>query len=277
MIYLFLILKMLFHISCDTITALKKYLKIFEKKGLCGIWGENMTVAEKEINIACSCLDEIGALPEETAVDILTRLVNCSVPELTKLFDLMLQAACVDVLDLNADPNDNTLLQIKMIMTNAVDVYHALCISRKWCVNHTRLSLVVCWNYGKEGHTYQYCKKLWDQAKIDDTKKTFEKKKHGGNVHKKWGENANTIAPDTNTEGGGSNSNNVLAVSSATLPEEDSSKVVGDKTMAVIVLTKLEHNTASLYIYIYIPRAFSREREREREREWVGELESLRA
>ena len=46
--------------SCDTITALKKYLNMFEEKGLRGIHDDNVTLAEKEIKVVCSCLDEIG-------------------------------------------------------------------------------------------------------------------------------------------------------------------------------------------------------------------------
>ena len=96
--------------SCDTITALKKYLKIFEEKGLCRICGKNVAVAEKEINVVCSCLDKIGALPEETVVNVLNGLMNCFVLKFTKLFDFMLQAVCVDALDFNTDLDDNTLL-----------------------------------------------------------------------------------------------------------------------------------------------------------------------
>ena len=149
----------------------------------------------------------------------------------------------MDVLDLNADLDDNTLLQIKMIMAKAVDTYHALYTSGKWHINHTHLSLVVCWNYGKEGHTYQHYKKPWDQVKIYNAKKKFEEKKYGGNGHKKWEENPNAIAPDTKAEGDRSNSNNKPSISPTILPEEDSSKIVADKTMTATIFTKLERNT----------------------------------
>ena len=115
-----------------------------------GICGKNVTVAEKEINIVCSCLDEIGVLPEDMVIDVLNGLTNCSISEFTKLFDFMLQATHVGVLDLDTDLDDNALSQIKMIMTKIVDVYHALYISGKWHINHMCLSLVVCWNYGEE-------------------------------------------------------------------------------------------------------------------------------
>ena len=95
--------------SCDTITALKKYLKIFKEKGLYGMCGKNVTVVEKEINVVCSLLNEMGALPEETADNVLNKLTHCSVTKLTKLFDFMLQAARVDVLNLDADSDYNTV------------------------------------------------------------------------------------------------------------------------------------------------------------------------
>ena len=41
----------------------------------------------------------MNALPEETTVDILTGLTNCSVPEFTKLFDFVLQAKKLGSLD----------------------------------------------------------------------------------------------------------------------------------------------------------------------------------
>ena len=71
--------------------------------------GKNVTVVEKEINVVCSLLNEMGALPEETAVNVLKKLTHCSVTKLTKLFDFMLQAVCVDALDFNTDLDDNTL------------------------------------------------------------------------------------------------------------------------------------------------------------------------
>ena len=42
--YLYLQLKIMFHMSRDTIIALKKYLKLFQEKGLCRICGENVCV-----------------------------------------------------------------------------------------------------------------------------------------------------------------------------------------------------------------------------------------
>ena len=79
----------MFHMSWDTIMALKKYLKLFEEKGLRRIRGKNVVIAEKEIMAVCTRLKEVNALPDETVVDVLEGLTNCSVPDFTKLFDFL--------------------------------------------------------------------------------------------------------------------------------------------------------------------------------------------
>ena len=40
---------MMFFMSFDSINVLMKYHKLFEDKGLCRIYGQNVTVTEKEI------------------------------------------------------------------------------------------------------------------------------------------------------------------------------------------------------------------------------------
>ena len=242
--YLYLQLKIMFHMSRDTITALKQYLKTFEEKGLRGIRGENVAVAEKEINVVCSRLNEVKALPDETIVDVLTGLTNCSVPEFTKLFDFLLQAARVEALDINATSSGDTLKSIKDIMSKAVDAYHALCTAGKWYVNHTRVSLA-CWNCGKEGHSCQNCEKPLDQDKIQDAMKKFYDGKYGRS-RKKWGHPAETPTdPDTETEGDDANPTNDTSVSPTTLPCADDGKIVVDKERAAAVLHNLERNTTS--------------------------------
>ena len=233
----------MFHMSRDTITALKQYLKTFEEKGLRGIRGENVAVAEKEINVVCSRLSEVKALPDETIVDVLNGLTNCSVPEFTKLFDFLLQAARVEALDLNAGSNGDTLKSIKDITSKAVDAYHALCTAGKWYVNHTRVSLA-CWNCGEEGHTCQNCEKPWDQDKIEEAKKKFYGRKSGGSTRKKW-QRPEATAPDTETEGDGANPTDNTSVSSMTSPGDDDGKIVVDKARAAAVLRDLECNTTS--------------------------------
>ena len=70
--YLFLQLKVMFHMSRDNVTALKKYLKLLEERGLRRYPGENMARLQKEALAVCVRLNEVNALPDETVVDILT-------------------------------------------------------------------------------------------------------------------------------------------------------------------------------------------------------------
>ena len=48
--YLYLQLRIMFHMSWDTITALKKYIKLFEEKGLRRIRGENVVMRRRRLS-----------------------------------------------------------------------------------------------------------------------------------------------------------------------------------------------------------------------------------
>jgi hypothetical protein len=200
--YLYLQLRIMFYMSRDTINALKKYLKLWEEKGLRRIRGENVVIAEKEIIAVCTRLHEVNSLPDETVADILEGLTNCSVPEFTKMFDWQLQGIKVRSLKLEEDNMEgDTLEMVKEILTEAVDAYHALCTAGKWHVNNKRASLVICWNCGEEGHRCEKCTKPVNQSNIDAAKKKWQNSKGsggdpsgsgGGGKHtqqqrKKWG------------------------------------------------------------------------------------------
>ena len=193
--YLYLQLRIMFHMSRDTITALKKYLKYFEEKGLRRIRGENVVVAEKEIVAVCTRLNEVNALPEETVVDVLTGLTHCSVPEFKELFMFFLQAARAQALDVNNSFKDDTLKEVKTLLSRAIESYHALCTAGKWHMTKNsggRVSVVVCWNCGKEGHVCTKCDKPRNQASIDANKKKFVTKSASdgppqSQQRKKWG------------------------------------------------------------------------------------------
>ena len=101
--YLYLQLKVMFHMTRDMITALKTFLKKIEETGLRRYPDENMARLQKEVQAVCVRLDEVGALPEETVIDILSGLTHCSVPEFTKLFDFLLQNARAMALDIDDD------------------------------------------------------------------------------------------------------------------------------------------------------------------------------
>ena len=81
--------------SQDTIKALKMYPKLFENKGLCRIFSENVTVAEMEIMAIWLQLNEVGVLPYETVIDAFTDPTIYSITDFVKLFNFLLQQAKV--------------------------------------------------------------------------------------------------------------------------------------------------------------------------------------
>ena len=74
--------------SHDTINTLRKYHKL-EDKFLCRICGKDVTTEKKEIMAACLQLNEVGSLPDETMINVLTGQRNCSVPNVVKLFGFL--------------------------------------------------------------------------------------------------------------------------------------------------------------------------------------------
>ena len=144
--------------------------------------GENVAILEKRVVGTCTWLNEANALPSETVVDVLTGLTRCSVPEFTKLFDYMLQQARAASLELDYVSDEDTLDQVKAIMSKAVDSYHALCTANKWHVTSRRTAAfsVICWNCGEEGHPCNKCPKPKNQAAIDANKKKWEASKNSG-------------------------------------------------------------------------------------------------
>ncbi len=118
--------------SRDTITTLKKYLKYFEEKRLCTMRGENVVIVKKEIVAVCTHLNKVNAVPEETVVDFLTGLMHCSVPKFKKLSQFFLQVAHAEALDANNSFKDDTLKEVKTLLSRAIESYHAICTTGKW-------------------------------------------------------------------------------------------------------------------------------------------------
>ena len=83
-------------------------------------------------------------MPKETIVDVLAGLTHCSVPEFIKLFDFCLQGPRVEALGLDESTRDDTLAQVKELMSKAVDSCHALCTAGKWHIYHEYISLILC-------------------------------------------------------------------------------------------------------------------------------------
>jgi len=95
--YLYFMLKILFYMSRDTIDALKKYLKIFQEKGLRWVRGESVVLAQKQLLAVCTRLNEVNSLPGESVNDILQGLNYCSVPEFAGVFGHYLITACAKI------------------------------------------------------------------------------------------------------------------------------------------------------------------------------------
>ena len=131
--YLYLLLRCLFFLSCDTVAVLKKFLSLFRDKRLRRYKGENVVVAQREIDAVCSRLDEVGELPKETPLDIIEGLTLCSVPQFADIFRWMLQAARAkgmlegDAFSDDALKTKGTLARVTAIPAKAVESYHALC------------------------------------------------------------------------------------------------------------------------------------------------------
>ena len=149
-----------------------------EDKGPHRILGENVTVAAKRIVAVCLQLNEVGALPYETMMDVLTGLTNSSISDFVRLFGFLLQQAKEKPLDADIYER-NTLENVKSILSKANDFYHSLCAAGKWHVRNKSSGHfnVVCWNCEKEGCSVNKCPQLKDQKKIAANMKKFSKQK----------------------------------------------------------------------------------------------------
>ena len=110
--------------SHDTMKAMKKYIKLLEDKGLHRICGKDVTVAEKEIVTECVWSSEVGSSTDETVIDVLTGVMNFSVPDFVNLFDFLLK---VKTKAHDIDAHEGRAHELfKIISIKAVDAYHSL-------------------------------------------------------------------------------------------------------------------------------------------------------
>lgn len=79
-------MEVMMFMSRNVVIVLKKYLKIFEDKGLMCIKGESISPAEGKLVAASSHLNEVGSLPDKTLIDILNCLTKCSVEDFLNLY-----------------------------------------------------------------------------------------------------------------------------------------------------------------------------------------------
>ena len=197
-VYGWMLCNQLFKYNRDTAAALKKFIKLFETKGLRRYKGENVNLAREELLVVCERLSEVDDLPKETPVDILTGLTLCSVEEFRTLFESFLQDAKKQALLTLYEPEKvNILNEIQLILSNALEAYCTLCQSGNWNVpkNH-KLHFAgkrgderksnPCWNCGKLGCTPNTCKQPRDDAKIaENRRKYYEGRGKGKDAGKK--------------------------------------------------------------------------------------------
>lgn len=190
--FAYVVLKVLFWSSRDTTASLKKYISLFKDKGLRRYKGENVVIAQKELDVVCARLDELGELSKEIPLDILEGYTLCSVPAFADVFKWMLQMQRAEVISADnafsgSDSSVGTLTEVKIINMKAVDTYHALCTANDWHVSRGRTALAsqpktgpICWNCG-DNHAVKDCPKPRDEAKIEAARKKWRAEKYNRN------------------------------------------------------------------------------------------------
>mmetsp|Transcript_7314 Transcript_7314/g.15019 ORF Transcript_7314/g.15019 Transcript_7314/m.15019 type:complete len:368 (+) Transcript_7314:1137-2240(+) len=185
--YTWVLFHCLFAKSRDTTAALKKFLKVFEQKGLQRIKGENVVITKKEMLAVCRQLFSTGE-PQQTTIDILKGLKRCSMKSFQDLFDSNLQDATKTLLELTSTRpwgHDNVYNEVAMFMMKAVEYYHNLHTANQWNIPKGHKFSVAaantCWNCGDEGHGAQECPKPFNKALFEKNKREFYEKRNGEN------------------------------------------------------------------------------------------------
>jgi hypothetical protein len=174
--YTWLICFNLFSKSRDTTAALKRYLKLFETKGLQRIRGENVVVAKKEVIAVCKRLDCTGDLPDETTIDVLRGLQRVTVVEFKDVFHSYHQEAMKSALEVSGSRpwgHNSTLEEVIYLMSLALDYYINLNVSGRWTIPKGHKFAAACWNCDDEHCNVRICTKPKDEKKIAANRKKF--------------------------------------------------------------------------------------------------------
>ena len=174
--YTWLVCFNLFSKSRDTTAALKRYLKLFETKGLQRIRGENVVIAKKEVIAVCKRLDCTGDLPDETTIDVLRGLQRVSVVEFRDVFHSYHQEAMKSSLEVSGSRpwgHSTTLEEVVYLMSIALDYYINLNVSGRWSIPKGHKYAAACWNCDAEDCNVRICKKPKDERKIAANRKKF--------------------------------------------------------------------------------------------------------
>ena len=184
----------LFAQSRDSISACKKFLAIFAKKGLGRYKGENVVSAKRELLAVCRRLHGNGNLDDNASEDVLQGLKKSSVERFRSLFD----AYYVRVTEANLMPggarcwgHQDVYDEIVFIIGQAVELYHHMNMSHEYNVpkghkfsynSGQGSSDKPCWNCDKPGCRPDKCDLPRNEEKIQKNKEAFFKQrcKSGG-------------------------------------------------------------------------------------------------
>lgn len=187
--YLFLTLCEMFHMSREVKAAIFSFIALFKKKGVARYTGENVVTIYDELIGCCKRLAVDDSLTDEHVFDILEGLSICTVQRFRDMFALMKQNADIGNQILPSIPDDATPMEkIEAILEKAVDQYDKLCTAQKWNVvkgkPYAGLAAgggeTICWNCEQPGCTVGKCPKPRDQARINKNKQAFEERKRNG-------------------------------------------------------------------------------------------------
>ena len=131
-VYLYLTLCEMFHMSWEVEEAMHKFIEIFKRTGVSKYTGENLLVVQEQITGICKRLGSVGALSSEHVMDILTGLGICSNRKFCDMFKHLKQTADLNHLSLllPSIPVDALPIeQIEGILEKAVDQYNLLCVA----------------------------------------------------------------------------------------------------------------------------------------------------
>ena len=84
--------------SQENVSSLKYFMKLFANMGLTWFTEESITIAEKQLIAACTCLSDVGQIPQDTLKLVLTGLSECSCELFRKVYDHLLQMESINAL-----------------------------------------------------------------------------------------------------------------------------------------------------------------------------------
>ena len=186
--YLWILLQCLFKTSRDQIQSLKKFLKVFAKKGLRKYPGESVVKAKVPLIAACKRLYAVGQLDDNATTDVLQAFTKCSVPKFVSVFSLMLQE-CERANIIAGGPriwgHSTVMDELTYVVSLAQELFGNIHRVHEWNVPkggkgaHAAMTPAEqkCWNCEKPGCTPSTCSQPRDEARIAKNRKEYFDKK----------------------------------------------------------------------------------------------------